>query len=67
MAGMGCLGMPDTQKREWWGRKAGESISLIARALNKPPGPVFTVVKSSGGYVPPLRHRRSGTLSFADR
>ncbi|MFF3445478.1 IS30 family transposase [Streptosporangium sp. NPDC002721] len=68
MARMGRPGMSDAQKRELWDRwKAGESISQIARALDKPPGSVFTVVKSNGGYVPPLRRRRSGTLSFAER
>ncbi|MEU4720729.1 IS30 family transposase [Nonomuraea dietziae] len=65
---MGRPGMSDAQKRELWDRwKAGESISQIARALDKPPGSVFTVLKSNGGYVPPLRRRRPGTLSFADR
>ncbi|MEU9837541.1 helix-turn-helix domain-containing protein [Streptosporangium sp. NPDC048047] len=60
--------MSDAQKRELWDRwKAGESISQIARALDKPPGSVFTVVKSNGGYVPPLRPKRPGTLSFAER
>ncbi|MDP9843447.1 IS30 family transposase [Streptosporangium lutulentum] len=60
--------MSDAQKRELWDRwKAGESISQIARALHKPPGSVFTVVKSNGGYVPPLRRKRPGTLSFAER
>lgn len=68
MARMGRPGMLDAQKRELWDRwKAGESISQIARALGKPPGSVFTVVKSNGGYVPPLRRRRPGTLSFAER
>ncbi|MEV4525902.1 IS30 family transposase [Streptosporangium sp. NPDC049304] len=65
---MGRPGMSDAQKRELWDRwKAGESISQIARALDKPPGSVFTVVKSNGGYVPPLRRKRPGTLSFAER
>ncbi|MBN6050694.1 IS30 family transposase [Nonomuraea sp. RK-328] len=65
---MGRPGMSDAQKRELWARwKAGESISQIARALDKPPGSIFTVVKSNGGYVPPLRRKRPGTLSFAER
>ncbi|WP_425574717.1 transposase, partial [Nonomuraea africana] len=68
MARMGRPGMSDAQKRELWDRwKAGESISQIARALDKPPGSVFTVLKSNGGYVPPLRRKRPGTLSFAER
>ncbi|WP_425574701.1 transposase, partial [Nonomuraea africana] len=68
MAMMGRPGMSDAQKRELWDRwKAGESISQIARALDKPPGSVFTVLKSNGGYVPPVRRKRPGTLSFAER
>ncbi len=60
--------MTDEQKRELWQRwKAGESISQIGRALAKPPGSVFTVLKSNGGYVPPSRTRRPGTLTLADR
>ncbi|MFI6794953.1 hypothetical protein ACIBH0_04905 [Streptosporangium canum] len=60
--------MSDAQKRELWDRwKAGESISQIARVLDKPPGSAFTVVASHGGYVPPLRRRRPGTLSFVER
>jgi IS30 family transposase len=68
VARLGRPGMSDTQKRQLWDRwKAGESISQIARALDKPPGSVFTVLKSTGGYVPPARRRRPGSLSVADR
>ncbi len=60
--------MPDAQKRELWERwKAGESISQIGRALAKPPGSVFTVLKSNGGYVPAPRVRRAGALTLAER
>ena len=65
---MGRPGMSDEQKRELWDRWAnGESISQIARALAKPPGSVFTVLKANGGYVPPVRRRRPGTLTAAER
>jgi hypothetical protein len=65
---MGRRGMSDAQKRELWERwKAGESVSQIGRALVKPPGSVFTVVKSNGGYVPAPRVRRRGALTLADR
>jgi len=60
--------MSDTQKRELWDRwKAGESISAISRALGRPPGSIFTIIKSNGGYVPPVRQRRSGQLTFPER
>ncbi|MFE2867132.1 IS30 family transposase [Embleya sp. NPDC059259] len=68
MAGLGRPGMSDTQKRELWDRwKAGESISEISRALARPPGSIFTIIKSNGGYVPPVRQRRSGQLKLAER
>jgi hypothetical protein len=68
VARLGRPGLSDARKRQLWDRwKAGESISQIARALDKPPGSVFTVLKSNGGYVPPVRTRRSGSLSIADR
>ena len=68
MARIGRPGMSDPQKRELWKRwKTGESISEISRALQKPPGSVFTVLKSTGGFVPPERKRRAGTLTLIDR
>jgi IS30 family transposase len=68
VARLGRPGMSDAQKRQLWDRwKAGESISQIARALDKPPGSVFTVLKANGGYVPAVRTRRPGSLSVADR
>ncbi|MBC2906226.1 helix-turn-helix domain-containing protein [Streptomyces cupreus] len=60
--------MSDAQKLELWGRwKAGESISEISRALGRPPGSIFTILKSNGGYVPPVRRRRSCHLTPAER
>ncbi|WP_405363524.1 helix-turn-helix domain-containing protein [Kitasatospora sp. NBC_00085] len=60
--------MSDTQKRELWDRwKAGESISEISRALGRPPGSIFTIIKSNGGYVPPVRQRRPGQLTLHER
>lgn len=68
MARLGRPGMSDEQKRELWDRwKAGETISEISRALDRPPGSVFTILKSNGGYVPAVRRRRSGSLTFAER
>ncbi len=68
MVRLGCPGMSNGQKGELWDRwKNGESISEIARALAKPTGSVFTVLKSNGGYVPVVRRRRAGTLTATDR
>ncbi|MDH6122382.1 DNA-binding CsgD family transcriptional regulator [Kitasatospora sp. GAS204A] len=56
------------QKRELWDRwKAGESIREISRALGRPPGSIFTIIKSNGGYIPPVRQRRDGQLTLAER
>lgn len=68
MARLGRPGMTDDKKRELWDRWAdGESISEIGRAMCKPPGSVFTVLRSNGGYVPARRCRRSGSLSLRER
>ncbi|WP_405585476.1 IS30 family transposase [Streptomyces sp. NBC_01190] len=68
MARLGRPGMSDTQRRELWDRwKAGESISEISRALGRPPGSIFTIVKSNGGYVPPVRQRRALQLTLHER
>ncbi|USQ85668.1 hypothetical protein NFX46_19030 [Streptomyces phaeoluteigriseus] len=40
--------------------KSRDSINQIARALARPPGSIFTTLKSNGGYVPPARQRRPG-------
>ena len=57
LANVGRPGLPEARKKELWERwKAGESISDIARALNKPPGSIHGVLKATGGIVPP--HRR---------
>jgi IS30 family transposase len=60
--------MPDAHKREVWDRWAkGESISDIGRAVCRPPGSIFTILRDRGGFAPPLRSRRSEFLSLAER
>src|SRR3954452_10560036 len=68
VANLGRPGLSAARKKELWDRwKAGESISDIARALEKPPGSVHGVLKSSGGIAPPQRRRSRWTLSLAER
>ena len=68
MARMGRPGMSDELRAELWVRWGrGESISEVARAVGKPPGSVFTILKGTGGYVPPVRTRRPGTLTATER
>ena len=68
MARMGRPGMSDEHRLAVWQRWArGDSISEIARAVRRPPGSIFTLLRDKGGYVPPIRRRRSEFLSLADR
>jgi IS30 family transposase len=50
---------------EWW--RAGESISDIARALQKPAGSIHGMLEATGGFSPPERRRRSCALTPAER
>ena len=68
MAKMGRPGMSDEHRLEVWDRWArGDSISDIARAVGRPPGSIFTLLRDRGGYVPPVRRRRPEFLSLAER
>lgn len=60
--------MVDAAKEDLWRRwRAGDSISVISRALGKPPGSVFTVLKHHGGIAPAAHMRRVGHLTAVDR
>ncbi|MCG5220612.1 hypothetical protein [Streptosporangium sp. KLBMP 9127] len=60
--------MSDAMKVDLWRQwRAGDSISVISRALGKPPGSVFTVLKHHGGIAPAERVRRADHLSAEDR
>ena len=68
MGRLGRPGLPEARKKELWERwKAGESISDIARALNKPPGSIHGVLKATGGIAPPHRRRPRWVLTLAER
>jgi IS30 family transposase len=68
MAKLGRPGMSDELRRELWRMwGSGSSISDIARAIGHPPGSSFTVLRQTGGYVPPPRKRRPGTLTLQER
>ncbi|GAA4555422.1 hypothetical protein GCM10023175_55580 [Pseudonocardia xishanensis] len=68
MARLGRPGMSHEDRQELWDRWGrGESISEIARAILRPPGSVFTVLRGTGGYVPAPRRRREGSLTLAER
>lgn len=68
MGKLGRPGMSDEEKRGLWDRwKRGESVSEIAVALGTHPGSVFGVLKSNGGFVPPVRKHKPGSLTLAER
>ncbi len=61
-------GLSAAGKKELWGRwRAGESISDIARALQKPPGSIHGMIEVTGGFSPPERRRRGCALTLAER
>lgn len=60
--------MSDAQKREVWKRwKQGQSLSEIARALNRVPGVIHNVIAASGGVAPSARTRSARCLSLGER
>jgi IS30 family transposase len=68
VAQLGRPGLSPAQKRELWQRwKSGQSLSDIGRALGKHPGSIHGVIKANGGFAPPTRRRRLGSLTTADR
>ena len=61
-------GLSAAGKKELWERwRAGESISDIARALQKAPGSIHGMIEATGGFSPPERHRRRYALTPAER
>lgn len=53
---------------ELWRRRAqGETITEIAAALDRWPAEVFKALGRDGGVVRPLRKRRKGSLTLAER
>lgn len=56
------------QKAELWSRwTRGESLSEIARALDRVPGAIFHVASQRGGIAPTPRRRAARVLSSEDR
>jgi IS30 family transposase len=61
-------GLSAAGKKELWERwRAGESISDIARALQKAHGSIHGMIEATGGFSPPERHRRRCALTPAER
>lgn len=61
-------GLSGAQKAELWERwRCGQSLSDIARALEKHAGSVFMLLQVQGGVYRPPRQRASAALSLAER
>ncbi len=68
MAQIGRPGLSAGKKDELWARyKAGESFTAIGRALCKPVGSIYGVVRLQGGIAPPVRRRAVGALKSCER
>lgn len=56
------------ERAELWALwRRGESLSSIARALNRKRGPVHRLVSFAGGFPPAVRRRSQRALSLAER
>ena len=68
MTRIGRPGLDDGQKRELWQRwKAGESLSVIGRALGKHAASIHGVVARQGGVVPAVPTRSVRVLALGER
>ncbi len=68
MAQLGRPGLSSTEKDELWNRwRRGESISDIARALEKAPGSIYGVLSGRGGIAPAERKRAGVALTSTER
>ena len=57
-----------TERSDLWARwKGGQSLSDIARALDRKPGTIHRFLSASGGIAPAARCRSSRALSSAER
>ncbi len=60
--------LSEEEKRELWRRwKEGESLSDVARALERRPSTIEWVLRSSGGVAPAVRTRSLRALSGLER
>ncbi len=61
-------GYSAAERRELWDRwKRGESISDIARALDRAPGTIHCTIRQHGGVAPPERRRSRLALTLGKR
>lgn len=60
--------LTSAERAELWHRwKCGQSLSDIARALDRKPGTVHGLISTTGGIAPTVRQRSPRSLSLAER
>ncbi|MBU9385852.1 IS30 family transposase [Burkholderia gladioli] len=65
---MGRPGLSPEGKSEVWRRwRAGESFLGIGKALDKPAGSIYGVIRLCGGYTPTARKRSLRALTLSER
>ncbi|MCY0389735.1 IS30 family transposase, partial [Robbsia sp. Bb-Pol-6] len=68
MTQMGRPGLPTEGKVEVWRRwRAGESFLGIGKAIGKPAGSIYGVIRLCGGYTPAPRKRSLRALTLSER
>jgi len=67
MAQMGRPRLPPEGEAEVWRRwRAGKSFLGIGKALGKPAGSIYGVIRLCGGYGPAARKRSSRALTLSE-
>ena len=62
------VGFTAAQKTELWERwRRGEQMKSIGRELGKRSSSIFSHIRSTGGFTPPVRKRSRLALSLAER
>ena len=62
------VGFTPAQKTELWERwRSGEQMKSIGRELGKRSSSIFSHIRSTGGFTPPVRKRSRLALSLAER
>ena len=68
MAKIGRPGLPSDKRQLVWEMwKAGDSISVIAKAVGSPAGSIFSILLPFGGVYQAPRRRRDIAMTFAER
>ena len=68
MAKIGRPGLPSDKRQQVWEMwRAGDSISVIAKAVGSPTGSIFSILLPFGGVYQAPRRRRNSAITVAER